>query len=70
MSTIGTIEITYSVDCKACGYTARGGSIKRAYLWLALHLRTCEETALAHPESPHTLWSTIKVLWQLWRWKP
>lgn len=72
MSVIGTIEITHSVECKACGFEARGGTLKAAYMRLVLHLRLCEDTAmkrLSEGEQPQGIWETVKMLWALWRWK-
>lgn len=67
MGVIGTISITHSVDCKACGKTCSGDTLKGAYFWMILHLRTCEETAIANEGEKRP--NTLVALWQLWRWK-
>jgi hypothetical protein len=69
VSIIGTISITHSVDCKACGKECSGGTLKAAYFWMILHLRTCEETHIANREKGEKPLNTLKALWQLWRWK-
>jgi hypothetical protein len=70
MSIIGTISITHSLDCKACGKECSGSTRKMAYFRMILHLRTCEETHMANQAKGEKDLNTLKALWQLWRWKP
>jgi hypothetical protein len=69
MGVIGTISITHSVDCKACGKVCRGDTLKGAYFWMILHLRTCEDSDIARQARGEKPINTLKALWQLWRWK-
>lgn len=59
---LGVVEMTYALDCK-CGHRAEGGTHKRAYFWLALHLRLSP----AHRGDRINL---PRVLWELFRWRP
>lgn len=61
MGVIGTIELTYSVECR-CGKECKGSSLKWAYFSLLRHARMCELI-----EDPPNF---LKACWELFWWKP
>lgn len=58
---LGTIDITHSVECKCGEYVAEGGTLKRAYFWLTVHL------LLSRNHQGDRV--PLSTFWALLRWK-